>query len=512
MDGKAESDSDVIIKLKQSLLGAKQEILSEVEKTLDESFQSIFDKAVVSKTDDTNSSHEATQKNTKHIRELPIKVFVPQNSVLTELWSISHINSAYNICTAIFILLLINVALLYIADNKRYDGDIEFLRWIVKDAGLWVSLWFGMKLSSLLIFFPLFRCWAITRKPVSKTSSYDVSFAILFLVYLTIFVYWPASKLYSSDLSPVTSFFILVEQTRIGMKVYAFARENIPKVLSFKLHQDADLKDSVSPCPEFNKFLYFSFAPTVVYRDEYPRTKKIRWEYVAWNFLQVFLTIVLTFIAFRRFVVEIFQTVGHEPFTPASFVLILCGAILVGTMSMFAGFYGLLHCWMNAFAEMLTFADRIFYKDWWNCTSFAKYYRTWNTVVHDWLYTYIYRDMYRIFGYRQVPAMMSVFLFSAIVHEYILAFTMKFVYPVLFFMFVGFGVVVVFLTRRKTSQVWNIFMWCSLFLGWGLLIVVYSMEWYARKNCHNNMGYENGYFNIPRSWTCKVLHIPFFIV
>ena len=26
------------------------------------------------------------------------------------------------------------------------------------------------------------------------------------------------------------------------------------------------------------------------------------------------------------------------------------------------GFYGFLHCWLNAFAEMLRFADRMFYK------------------------------------------------------------------------------------------------------------------------------------------------------
>ncbi len=29
----------------------------------------------------------------------------------------------------------------------------------------------------------------------------------------------------------------------------------------------------------------------------------------------------------------------------------------------------------------------------WNAKSFATYYRTWNVVVHDWLYTYIYMEM-----------------------------------------------------------------------------------------------------------------------
>jgi hypothetical protein len=48
---------------------------------------------------------------------------------------------------------------------------------------------------------------------------------------------------------------------------------------------------------------------------------------------------------------------------------------------------------------MLRFGDRQFYLDWWNSTSFNVYYRTWNTLVQDWLYTYIYRDLYKVIIY-----------------------------------------------------------------------------------------------------------------
>lgn len=60
------------------------------------------------------------------------------------------------------------------------------------------------------------------------------------------------------------------------------------------------------------------------------------------------------------------------------------------------GFFGLLHCWLNAWSELLCFADREFYRDWWNSSSFAEYYRKWNGVVHDWLYAYVYLDTMRI--------------------------------------------------------------------------------------------------------------------
>lgn len=38
------------------------------------------------------------------------------------------------------------------------------------------------------------------------------------------------------------------------------------------------------------------------------------------------------------------------------------------------------------------YCSALILQDWWNSTSFANYYRTWNVVVHDWLYYYGYRD------------------------------------------------------------------------------------------------------------------------
>lgn len=36
--------------------------------------------------------------------------------------------------------------------------------------------------------------------------------------------------------------------------------------------------------------------------------------------------------------------------------------VLPGMISFLCGFYCVLHAWLNAFAEMLTFADRLFYE------------------------------------------------------------------------------------------------------------------------------------------------------
>jgi sterol O-acyltransferase len=53
----------------------------------------------------------------------------------------------------------------------------------------------------------------------------------------------------------------------------------------------------------------------------------------------------------------------------------------------------LLHVVQNIFGELTRFADRDFYGDWWNCRSFAVYYRKWNGIVHEFIHAYLYSDL-----------------------------------------------------------------------------------------------------------------------
>lgn len=51
------------------------------------------------------------------------------------------------------------------------------------------------------------------------------------------------------------------------MKIHAFIRSVAPKFLSFKPHSDTPTPQP----PDFSKYLYFLFAPTLIYQDRYPR-------------------------------------------------------------------------------------------------------------------------------------------------------------------------------------------------------------------------------------------------
>lgn len=58
-----------------------------------------------------------------------------------------------------------------------------------------------------------------------------------------------------------------------------------------------------------------------------------------------------------------------------------------------------------------------FLQDWWNSTSFANYYRTWNVVVHDWLYYYMYLDFLWVSRYRRMKKELQMHGQFLIIHS-----------------------------------------------------------------------------------------------
>jgi len=150
------------------------------------------------------------------------------------------------------------------------------------------------------------------------------------------------------------------------------------------------------PQMEISRFMYYMFCPSLIYRDAYPRFRKIRWMKAVAHGLNVLASIIFTFLIFRSFCAPHFraaaeaQTADLRAFTRSVFYS------MFPSMAVFImAFFGVLHSWFNMWAELLTFSDRQFYTDWWNARSFGAYYRKWNVVVHEWLYYYLYLDSIR---------------------------------------------------------------------------------------------------------------------
>lgn len=541
--------------LKQNISNKHKQMVKEIDEKLDRIFddflgevtrlslnnfevEKLFDDGLNGKT--KSRQHEEKLKDGKPTdpaklplrMKLPEKIFQPRNALLTDLFEIKHIKTIYHIFIVIFNLLLLNVSISDFADT----GSINIgLRPIITGFGGFnyaLMIWGAMQLT-IFALFPAFKCWSIITKKffmksgflttlwhalgVASVIAYQAGFVVIFTKAVVHF-----------DMAQASSVAVLMELVRFMMKSYAFIRTNVPRVLNSKnklkvddIGWDAPTSDKNNKLPangsprvndkrlfpSFGQYAYFLFAPTLVYRDEYPRTKQIRWKVVAKNYMEVVAVIFIFSLISERIMYPVYNQFGSQFYEVGVKELLasVFNSMLPGLLCFLCGFYCVLHSWMNAAAEMLRFSDRKFYSDWWNSSNFSVYYRTWNVIVHDWLYLYVYKDLYEyVTGRNRVLSQLLVFSLSAIFHEYILGFTFKFCYPILFVLFQGAGVVLIFLTKREHKAFGNIFMWLSLAMGMGLLLSLYHMEYYARKNCEYDKSDILNYF-IPISWTCNGL-------
>ncbi|XP_039312513.1 sterol O-acyltransferase 1 isoform X2 [Solenopsis invicta] len=430
---------------------------------------------------------------------LPDKEFLARNSLLTDLFEIPHIRTVYNLFMVTLILLLFSTIASDIMEYGTVRAGTKTLQIGFAKFPTCIYIWLLMQTSTFGVYVA-FTLWANQRLRFLPKSSIrkfcDYTWLSAFILYQVVFFIIPVRMLIKENLSIGCSLIIITEQLRMVMKSWAFVRSAAPKYLSYKPHSETPRPSG----PSFSQYLYYLFAPTFVYRDEYPRTNKIRWTVVFWNFAEVGLTIFYLALILERLVVPAYHVFGTQYLDRKWFVKNIIESSVPGILYFVTGQYLLLHAWMNAWAEMLRFADRLFYKDWWNSTTYAQYYRTWNIVVHDWLYTYIYKDVYDIMARNRTLAATAVFLTSAIIHEYIIAFPFGFFYPVMFILFAGIGFPMFFVRKYVTN---NVFMWLSWSLGNGITFSLYSMELYARyNNCPPHPNYYLDLF-IPRSWNCQ---------
>ncbi|XP_062517451.1 sterol O-acyltransferase 1-like isoform X2 [Corticium candelabrum] len=381
--------------------------------------------------------------------------------------------------------------------------DFSHIGWAFGQFPLVITLWMVMQAQALLAF-PAFQMWTLTRSESRlRIAVIDLLWLLAYILFQITFIIYPVMAVYSWELPLASTIVVTCEQVRFLMKVHAFVRENAVKVVC-PASQDLP-KGNTLELPGFSKYLYFLFVPTLIYRDTYPRTNVIRWKYVVTNFAQVVACLFYTYYIFARFLVPVFHNVGREPLSLRNLTLLTFSSMVPGMMILILGFFCILHSWMNAFAEMMRFADREFYQDWWNSRQFARFYRTWNVIVHEWLYYYVFRDTMRLCQNshrKEAIARVTVFVLSAVVHEYVIAAMLRFFYPIMMIMFGGVGFSFIWLTKNREYRVWNVFMWVMLFMGCGMLMTLYTHEWYVRRNCPLYDDFWANYF-VPRTWTCN---------
>ncbi|KAK2857850.1 hypothetical protein Q7C36_005769 [Tachysurus vachellii] len=472
--------------------------MSEVlDKVLTDSLQSFSQSARSSAVE--NTQQQTDEKPRRH-RMQDGKVFVARQSILDELFEISHIQTIYHMFVAALFLFIISTLAVDYIDQGRLVLDFDLFFYAFGQLGVVIWAWFIMFGYTLLGPYHILRQWRELHSNYQWKMPISIATSIVLLAAeMSVLGYFPVYVVLHYQLPTASRFIVILEQIRFLMKSYSFIREMVVAV-----HRAKSKKDEVARFPSLYSYLYFLFCPTLIYRETYPRNPYIRWNYVRRNFAMILGSLFYLYFILVRLCIPVYMNKSNQPFSRRTLVLAVFHSTLPGMLILLLGFFAFLHCWLNAFAEMLRFADRMFYKDWWNSTSFANYYRTWNIVVHDWLYYYAYQDFIWLLGHRlRSVATLSVFAVSAFVHEYAFTMGFGFFYPVMFCLFAIIGVVFNFtLHDKRKSPVWNIIMWTCLFIGQGVQVCLYCLEWNAQVQCPRT---GTGFWELvtPRSWTCN---------
>ena len=211
-----------------------------------------------------------------------------------------------------------------------------------------------------------------------------------------------------------------------GIIALVFAATAFMKITSFflmceQLREEYAAKDKTYKAT-LKSLLYFIATPTLVYRDVYPRTDKVRW---GWLMRRVFEFIGLwagIFIVATQYVVP---SVGNtfRPLQHGNVLMILEGVIKICVPNFIIwllGFYAIFHVYLNILAELTCFGDRQFYRDWWNSTTLGYFWRSWNLPVHGWMVAHVYLPLTSR-GWRKSSASLLIFFISALLHELVVS-------------------------------------------------------------------------------------------
>lgn len=252
---------------------------------------------------------------------------------------------------------------------------------------------------------------------------------------------------------------------------------------------DFELKSQSTkePFPEninLQNFFMFTMFPVVVYQIEYPRTEKIRWNYVVEKIFAIFGTIFIMVVDAQVFMYPI--AIGALEIRDSGWTtwvdrLSQWGRLLIDIIPSFMVMYLLVFylIWdaiLNCIAELTRFGDRYFYGDWWNCVTWDEFSRIWNIPVHKFLLRHVYHSSIVSLKLSKTQATFMTFFISSVIHElsmYVIFKRLRFY--LFFFQMLQLPLVIIGNSKffREKTILGNVVFWISICTGPSVMCTLY---------------------------------------
>ncbi|XP_037882583.1 diacylglycerol O-acyltransferase 1 [Glossina fuscipes] len=231
----------------------------------------------------------------------------------------------------------------------------------------------------------------------------------------------------------------------------------------------------------YRDMFYFLFAPTLCYELNFPRTTRVRKRFLLKRLLEVIIGVNVLMALFQQWIIPSVRN-SLIPFSNMEIGLAterLLKLALPNHLVWLCFFYLTFHSLLNAVGELLHFADRNFYGDWWNARNIDVFWRNWNMPVHRWCVRHIYIPVVRM-GYSNSQGSCIVFFVSAFFHEYFVSIPLQ-TYKI--WAFLGMMGQIPLSTLSKSIErslgprMGNIVVWASIILGQPLSIMMYYHDY-----------------------------------
>ena len=293
--------------------------------------------------------------------------------------------------------------------------------------------------------------------------------------------------------SPICGVLLMMQSTVSWMKLVSYAHANSDyrnadhdvHLATLSLIQNVGEIEKSTTYPSnvnLRDIFFFWFAPTLTYQIAFPRSKRIRWWKVMGLFIRICLfSAFLIFLLTQTIIPYMEEFVADNDFSSQTMASTLLKLAIPNTYVWLLIFYLYFHLFMNLLAEILRFGDRVFYKDWWNCSEVSSYWRLWNMPVHYWLVRHVYFPAIRM-GMSNNIAMVVVFAISGVFHEVIISIPFHLIG---YWSFIGMmsQIPLVYVTKflekkYPGSSLGNVFFWLSFcIVGQPMAILLYCLDY-----------------------------------
>jgi len=426
----------------------KIESLKKEVNLIDQKRTSFFSKldslSTSSKEKDSSNNQGKSFQNEKFLEKNKIKKFYKQESLLSELMKKNNYQTIYNIFLSF---LLINIAIYTIQGVIEDKFIVNFSNFFSYLDGATYIIKFMLLKQIFAIFLIIVVNFIISKIGRNKLKKFNLLFIflikILFAVLFSIF----NPKVEFSMLMRIIHFvdnlrclfkFLSYYIEKVIMLTYSNIKSNLTSdtVSEESSRKSCILSDNgeetinicfknISYVKEIYNFCYFYQIPTLIYRDNYPRLKEINIIMIFIHFLNLVFSITFIFLIIELKFFPLIQDKNFE-FLTKDFIRTLVTFCLYSMILLFVIFFGIFHSYFNLFAEIMRFADKNFYSDFFNSLNPNDFMLKLSCYYDDFIEYYLLNILKAY-----IPKEFGKILLYCIFLEYIFSSSMKIFCPII---------------------------------------------------------------------------------